>query len=150
PKRGEIIVSDTHGIDRLPLEQQNTFYIKRLDALRGDKLRLEKNHLMNTVPVAHLGVNAQPVSASTPHFENLYSYSGAPPTKEVLGYRENQYFGHAMLEGLSPGSELEVAPHHYFVMGDNTFNSSDSRYWGDFPQEKVIGKSFFVYWPLTE
>jgi signal peptidase I len=35
-------------------------------------------------------------------------------------------------------------------MGDNTLNSSDSRYWGDFPEEKVIGKSFFVYWPLTE
>ena len=33
-------------------------------------------------------------------------------------------------------------------MGDNTFNSSDSRYWGDFDQEKVIGKSFFVYWPI--
>jgi hypothetical protein len=33
-------------------------------------------------------------------------------------------------------------------MGDNTLNSSDSRYWGDFPRENVIGKSFFVYWPI--
>ena len=38
----------------------------------------------------------------------------------------------------------------YFVMGDNTFNSSDSRYWGDFPSDHVIGKSFFVYWPITK
>jgi signal peptidase I len=67
-----------------------------------------------------------------------------------LSYHENQYFGHALQERLAPGQEFQVSPHHYFVMGDNTLNSSDSRYWGDFPEEKVIGKSFFVYWPLTE
>ena len=33
-------------------------------------------------------------------------------------------------------------------MGDNTLNSSDSRYWGDFERTKVIGKSAFVYWPI--
>jgi len=35
------------------------------------------------------------------------------------------------------------------VMGDNTMNSLDSRYWGDFPATSIIGKSFFVYWPIT-
>jgi signal peptidase I len=35
-------------------------------------------------------------------------------------------------------------------MGDNTMNSLDSRSWGAFPAVSVIGKSFFVYWPLTE
>jgi signal peptidase I len=35
-------------------------------------------------------------------------------------------------------------------MGDNTMNSSDSRFWGDFPGRQVIGKSFFVYWPITK
>jgi hypothetical protein len=34
-------------------------------------------------------------------------------------------------------------------MGDNTMNSSDSRFWGDFPGGQV-GKSFFVYWPITK
>ena len=29
-----------------------------------------------------------------------------------------------------------------------TLNSSDGRYWGHFPQDAVIGKSFFVYWPI--
>jgi signal peptidase I len=46
--------------------------------------------------------------------------------------------------------EFHVEPQHYFVMGDNTMNSSDSRFWGDFAEEKVIGKSFFVYWPITD
>ena len=52
------------------------------------------------------------------------------------------------MESLSPGLQVNVRPNHYFVMGDNTLNSSDSRYWGDFEQTKVIGKSFFVYWPI--
>ena len=29
-------------------------------------------------------------------------------------------------------------------------NSLDSRFWGDFPESSVIGKSFFVYWPITK
>ena len=34
-------------------------------------------------------------------------------------------------------------------MGDNTCNSLDSRFWGAIPEYYVIGKSFFVYWPIT-
>jgi signal peptidase I len=37
----------------------------------------------------------------------------------------------------------------YMVMGDNTCNSLDSRAWGPFKTKYVIGKSFFVYWPIT-
>ena len=48
----------------------------------------------------------------------------------------------------SENSEFHLEPNHYMVMGDNTMNSSDSRTWGDFPRDNVIGKSFFVYWPI--
>jgi signal peptidase I len=103
-----------------------------------------------TVPVGHLVVDGQPLSASTPHFENLYSFSGVRPGTRIFRYQDNQYCGHALIRALEPGHEFQVETNHYFVMGDNTMDSSDSRFWGDFPSGQVVGKSFFVYWPITK
>ncbi len=162
PVRGEIVVFETRGIEGLPLDQQNTFYIKRLMGLGGDHLSLKQDYMVSGVmqqptfldtaaePVGHLVVDGQEITAATPHFANLYSFSNPPKGTTVLQYAEDKYFGNALLRYLEPGQEYVIEPHHVFVMGDNTFNSFDSRYWGDFPEDKIIGKSFFVYWPLTK
>jgi signal peptidase I len=179
PQRGEIVVFETAGIEALPPDQQNTFYIKRLMGLGGDHLALKQDYLITDlppyilqsiqqgeynvnlppdarqemeqgqIPVGHLVVNGREINASTPHYENLYSFSNPKKGATILDYVEDHYFGNAMIGGLSPGQAYDVAPHHVFVMGDNTFNSYDSRYWGDFPESKIIGKSFFVYWPIS-
>jgi signal peptidase I len=162
PQRGDIIVFATAGIPeerresfRIPGDQ---FYIKRLVGLGGETLSLAPDYEVvgasqfggGGVPVGHLLVNGQPLSASTPHFENLYSFSGVPPGTKTIQYQDNQYYGHALINELGPGREFQVATNHLFVMGDNTMNSLDSRFWGDFPAASSIGKSFFVYWPITK
>lgn len=48
---------------------------------------------------------------------------------------------------LSEGEEAPVPADSYFVMGDNRGYSSDSREWGFVPRDKIIGKSYVVYWP---
>ena len=142
PSRGEIIVFQTKGIQGLIQDQ---FYIKRLVALGGERVRIGNDR--------HLRINGKRLDASTPHFENVYSFTGPP--------RESTYSGHvnqAVANEIGAGNlaqlfldetvERTIPPDSYMVMGDNTLNSSDSRTWGPFPQENVIGKSFFVYWPI--
>jgi signal peptidase I len=138
PKRGEIIVFETKGIDNLPPDQ---FYIKRMVAMGGDRVQLNDDR--------HLRINGRRLDASTPHFENVYSFNPKEPP------RESHYSGHVNYPGLTPYFQgkpdgVVVAPDHFMVMGDNTMNSYDSRAWGDFPASNVIGKSFFVYWPITD
>ncbi|HWN96591.1 MAG TPA: signal peptidase I [Methylomirabilota bacterium] len=169
PDRGDIIVFETHGIEELKRQSPqlaDTYYIKRLCGLGGEQLQLRQDYYimgvprMGTVPVGHLVVNGRELSAATPLLENLYSFPDAPRGANSLPYRENHYYGHGLLEAFGVIDAAQVAtnryftkpydvpPDHYFVMGDNTFNSSDSRYWGDFHKSKVTGKSFFVYWPI--
>ena len=145
PKRGEIIVFETKGIDHKDMAQDQ-FYIKRLVGLSGEKISIGDD--------LHVRIDGVRLNASTPHFEKIYTIGPYP--------RESHYFGHvnervakrARRPGLAPlfpneRAVLKIPRGHYMVMGDNTLNSSDSRTWGSFPIENIIGRFCFVYWPFS-
>jgi signal peptidase I len=48
------------------------------------------------------------------------------------------------------GRVVRLGPDQYFVMGDNSPNSEDSRYWpnqGAVPEANLVGKPFLLHWP---
>lgn len=45
--------------------------------------------------------------------------------------------------------KIKVPEGYYYVLGDNSGSSHDSRYWGFVPQEDLIGKAEVIYWPVN-
>jgi signal peptidase I len=48
------------------------------------------------------------------------------------------------------GARKEVIPQDsYYVLGDNSARSQDSRYWGALQKEYIIGKAVKIYYPFN-
>jgi signal peptidase I len=45
------------------------------------------------------------------------------------------------------GERIKVPPDSFFVLGDNSSSSQDSRYWGFVPRKNLLGKALVIYWP---
>jgi signal peptidase I len=46
------------------------------------------------------------------------------------------------------GNPYIVASNSFFVLGDNSGNSLDSRHFGPIPQADLVGRAYKIYWPL--
>ena len=131
PERGDIIVFKTDGI---PSRPPGTFYIKRVAGLPGDRVHIEPPNLI---------VNDQVVSAP-PVFARISS--AEPP---FAGFQ--LAFGGMRVGALltKPTDEIVLGEDEFLVLGDNTRNSRDSRYWGPVPGGNIVGKATRIYWPLN-
>jgi len=143
-RRGEIIVFYS---DHVPGLIEETHYIKRLIAREGEHVRIGNDR--------HAYINGDRLDASTPGFENVYSFDPKrPPERDRYSGHVNNFVAHRNGGGdLAPlfpdeKSEFVVRPNHYLAFGDNTMNSKDGRDWGDFPRELVMGRASFVFWPI--
>ncbi len=45
---------------------------------------------------------------------------------------------------------LQLTPDQYFVLGDNSPNSKDSRMWRSLPKKNLLGRAFVVFWPFED
>jgi len=128
PHNGDVFVFRTNGIPGIREDPVAgpPFYIKRLAGLPGDQLRVDPPFLY---------INGK--KAEGYGFERVMS--ARPPYR---GYAP----GHEHLS--KPDQTYTVPRDGYFAMGDNSYNSYDSRYWGAVPVENLVGRGLFVYWPF--
>jgi signal peptidase I len=136
PARGEVFVFTTRNIRGIEVDanEGSQHYIKRLVGLPGDALNV-------TEPGGPLLVDGRP--AIEKGMRRVY--------EERRPLEEPGYHGYSNTGGMTPPpwsapGEPEAG---YFAMGDNSFNSYDSRYWGAVPEENLVGPGLFSLWPIT-
>jgi signal peptidase I len=130
PKRGDIVAF------RLPRDP-STAYVFRIIGLPGDRIQMVRGHLH---------INGQPVKR-----ERIKDY--VHEGKAVKQWRETLPSGatHRTIDLIENGfydntQVYNVPAGHYFVMGDNRDNASDSRVTsrtGTIPRENLIGFAFY-------
>ena len=59
----------------------------------------------------------------------------------------NQRYYYNRGEFAKEGEKITVPTDKFFVMGDNSASSQDSRYWGFLPKNKLLGKAILIWWP---
>lgn len=103
------------------VEYQNKDFVKRCIGLPGETIEIRDGHIY---------VNDEPVTS--PKEVADIRYCNISPGRGPYGH---------------PGQKFSVPKDSYFMLGDNSANSKDSRFWGFVPFENVRGLAFFVYLP---
>jgi signal peptidase I len=117
PQRGDIVVFRRDGIASLPAD---AIYNKRVVGEPGERLSISDGKLY---------VNGRHVALRNGSGEIHYVFL---PGSTYLA---------------SADDTVTVPEGHYFVLGDNSSNSSDSRNWGFLPATNVMGRVSVCFWP---
>jgi signal peptidase I len=131
-QRGDIVVF------HYPVDPAQHF-VKRVIGMPGDRVRLINKQVF---------VNGKPLKEPYVRFSRPADdlFRDNFPRLDVLSGLTPEWW--VQLHKLVDDGQLIVPEGHYFVMGDNRDNSSDSRYWGFVPQANIIGRPLVIYWSV--
>jgi len=131
PERGEIVVFNPPVNPVVP--DATKVYIKRVIGLPGDRISIHDGKVF---------VNDSPLNEP---------YIAAPPNYTLPTQDQSLCRGCFQPKNVQFGKEFAfftVPNGSYWVMGDNRNNSLDSHMWGFMPEENLVGKATFRYWPF--
>ena len=129
PQRGDVVVF-------FP-PHESRYFIKRLVGLPGDKIRIINGTLF---------VNNEMIKQTKSDIESGNSRSVV--MSEKLGIKQFAIQKNLRPSRLSQNFSATVPKDHFFMIGDNRDNSSDSRIWGPVPKDRIVGKAVarWMFW----
>jgi signal peptidase I len=145
PNRGDIVVF------RLP-KDVSVDYIKRVIGLPGDRIQMKDGLLyINDKPVERERLSdfvGEDPCGSSEAFGRVKRWKETLPngvSYETLDCQDNGYYDNTI--------EYVVPPGHFFMMGDNRDNSTDSRVLpavGYVPFQNIIGRAQVIFFSIGE
>ena len=152
PKRGEPFVFSTKNIAgiQMPEGTESQHYIKRLVGVPDDSLELDPPNIwingQQPTEFGILRVAAHDGEANANCDPNINKYHGYTfPNKRAASFEIDS--ANTQRDGRNTIT-YKLHDKEYMACGDNSGNSSDSRYWGKVPQDNLVGPALMVYWPF--
>ncbi|MGQ0539866.1 MAG: signal peptidase I [Gemmatimonadaceae bacterium] len=139
PRRRDVVVFKSPTQIDQP-EDPNPTLVKRIVGVAGDTLHMRDAKLyLNGVPQRE--PYAEDSEVGDPNEINpLYEW------QRRYALAESRFGGAPEQPTHDNWGPIVIPPGHYFMMGDNRYNSKDSRYWGIVPRENIRGKPMFIYY----
>lgn len=139
PERYDIVVFKSPPQSDQPWDP-TPMLVKRLVGLPGDTLYMRDAKLFVNGFEQRQGYGAESEVGDPNEISPLYDW------QRQHSLRESRFGAAPMQPTHDNWGPLLIPQGHYFMMGDNRYNSKDSRYWGLVPRENFRGRPLFVYY----